>query len=413
MGRRNAYLAVVLAVAAFCGFSSLQAGKTWRAVGAVQPRISPDGASIAFAYQGAIWRVPREGGLMRRLTSGKGFDGEPAWSPDGRMILFADALTGAVARVDAETGQLKPMAAASVNGRLAVHPDGKRLLGNFKTLAWLDLETGAVTPLLDPSRAAAVFALSPDGSSVAFATSQDVPGEQGGHDGPSMDVWIAAAGKVEKLTRFPSRIYTLAWAGEELLAVSDLGGAHNDLWAIPLRDPERPRKLTSGQADEDRPSVSKDGRWLAYTDNREGATALVVRDLRGGEERTVAVTGLDFGEPAGTLKVSVVEKGSGKPLVARVALREHDGKPLAPPGSLYRLSGDQMHFYCDRVADLSVPAGKIHAYAYRGIEYRMAHAEVDVAAGKAAELRIELVRWTGPTWRGWGGGGKHITTNSG
>ncbi|HLF92468.1 MAG TPA: hypothetical protein VJB14_03340, partial [Planctomycetota bacterium] len=91
MGRRNAYLAVVLAVAAFCGFSSLQAGKTWRAVGAVQPRISPDGASIAFAYQGAIWRVPREGGLMRRLTSGKGFDGEPAWSPDGRMILFADA----------------------------------------------------------------------------------------------------------------------------------------------------------------------------------------------------------------------------------------------------------------------------------------------------------------------------------
>jgi len=49
MGRRNAYLAVVLAVAAFCGFSSLQAGKTWRAVGVscrmrstAKVRISPD-----------------------------------------------------------------------------------------------------------------------------------------------------------------------------------------------------------------------------------------------------------------------------------------------------------------------------------------------------------------------------------
>lgn len=416
MGRRTAYLAVLLAVAAFCGFSSLQGGRSWRAIGAVQPRLSPDGASIAFAYQGAIWRAPREGGLMRRLTSGKGFDGEPAWSPDGRSIVFADAFTGAIARVDAETGQAKPVPRAAVNGRLQVHPDGKRLLGNFKTLSWLDLETGAVTPLLDPPRAAAVFALSPDGDRVAFASSQDVPGEQGGNDGPQMDLWIAAgggAGKVEKLTRFPSRIFTLAWAGEELLAVTDLGGAHNDLWAIPLRDPERPRKLTSGQADEDWPSVSADGRWMAYTDNREGATALVVRDLRGGDEKTVAITGLDFGTPSGTLKVSVVEKGTGKPLVARVALREHDGKPLAPPGVLYRLSGDQMHFYCDRVADLSVPAGKLHAYAYRGIEYRMAHAEVEVAPGKAAEVRIELERWTDPPARGWWDGENHIHANYG
>ncbi len=413
MARRNIYLGILLAVAAFCGFSAVQGGRSWRAIGAVQSRISPDGASIAFAYQGAIWRVPRDGGLMRRLTSGKGFDGEPAWSPDGRWIAYADALTGAVARVDAETGQPKPMPPATVNGRLAVHPDGKRLLGNFKTLGWLDLETGAITPLLDPPRAAAVFALSPDGARVAFATSQDVPGEQGGYDGPQMDVWIAAGGKVEKLTRFPSRIYTLGWAVDELLAVSDLGGAHNDLWAIPLKDPDRPRKLTSGQADEDWPSVSADGRWLVYTDNREGATALVVRDLRSGEERTVAITGVDFGVPAGTLKVSVVEKGSGKPLVARVALREHDGKTLAPPGALYRLSGDQMHFYCDRAADLSVPAGKIHAYVYRGIEYRMAHAEVDVAAGKAAELRIELERWTDPTARGWWDGENHIHANYG
>jgi len=413
MVRRNAYLVILAGALALCGLSALQGGKTRRAIGAVQPRISPDGSAIAFACQGALWRVPREGGLMRRLTSGKGFDGEPAWSPDGRRIYFADAFSGAVARVDAETGEIRPMAPATVNGRLQVHPDGKRLLGNFKTLAWLDIEKGAVTPVLEPPRAVPVFALSPDGSRIAYATSQDVPGEQGGNDGPQMDVWIAADGKAGKLTRFASRIFTLAWAGDELLAVSDLGGAHNDLWAIPLRDPEHPRKLTSGQGDEDWPSVSADGRWRVHTDNREGATALVVCDLRSGDESTVGITGLDFAAPTGTLKVSVVEKGTGKPLVARVALREHDGKPLAPPGSLYRLSGDQMHFYCDRVAELVVPAGKIHLYAYRGIEYRMAHAEVEVAAGKPSELRVELERWTDPPARGWYDGENHIHANYG
>lgn len=413
MAQRKLYLAILVGAVGLCGLSAVPRQASWRAIGAVQPRISPDGTTIAFAYQGSIWRVPREGGLMHRLTSGRGFDGEPAWSPDGREIFFADAFNGALSRIGAESGQRKPVPAISVNGRLQVHPDGKRLLGNFRTLAWLDLEKGTTAPVLEPPRAAAVFALSPDGARVAFATSQDVAGEQGGNDGPQMDVWIAEGGKAEKLVRFPSRIFTLGWAGEELLAASDLGGAHNDLWAIPLRDPEHPLKLTSGQADEDWPSVSADGRWLVHTDNREGATALVARDLRTGDERTVPISGIDFGAPAGTLKVSVVEKGTGKPLVARVAVREHDGKPHAPPGSLYRLNGDQMHFYCDRVASLAVPAGKLHVYAFRGIEYRMGHAEVEVAEGRPSEVRVELERWADPPARGWYDGENHIHANYG
>ena len=29
--------------------------------GAIYPKLSPDGETIAFAYQGSIWRVPRQG----------------------------------------------------------------------------------------------------------------------------------------------------------------------------------------------------------------------------------------------------------------------------------------------------------------------------------------------------------------
>src|SRR5262249_30608617 len=54
------------------------------AFGPICPRLDRTGAEIVLSYQGAIWRMPRAGGTLIRLTAGAGFDIEPAWSPDGR-----------------------------------------------------------------------------------------------------------------------------------------------------------------------------------------------------------------------------------------------------------------------------------------------------------------------------------------
>lgn len=43
-------------------------------LGAVYPRIAPDGESVVFAHQGAIWRIAHSGGAMLRLTDSEGFD---------------------------------------------------------------------------------------------------------------------------------------------------------------------------------------------------------------------------------------------------------------------------------------------------------------------------------------------------
>src|SRR5262245_36703947 len=58
------------------------------AFGPIHPRLSPDGAGIAFSYLGSIWTMPRTGGTMTRLTDGEGFDVDPVWSPDGKRIAY-------------------------------------------------------------------------------------------------------------------------------------------------------------------------------------------------------------------------------------------------------------------------------------------------------------------------------------
>lgn len=395
--------------------------------GPIYPRLSRTGDQVVFSYQGAVWRMERRGGKATCLTDGSGFDIEPTWSPDGERIAYLNSpgfFQGSLRVIRADDGAPISLPKQVIAGEtLDFSPDGLRILGLFqlpdvgRTLSWFDLGTGALAPVRTGRFRPDRYALSHDGRRLAFTTTLDVPGQQSGNDGPETDVWTVASqgGEPVRAVRFPARIHELCWAaGDRVLDVAtELGGVHNDLWEIPLDDPERARRITSGQADEDRPSTSADGRWLLYTDNRQGPTALVLRDLSTGSEEMLRPSSLEYRRPTGRLVLRVQEASDGSPLAARVTLRHSGGKFHAPPGSLYRLLRGNLHFYVlDRV-EFELPAGHYETTVAHGPEYRVARDAFDVESGRTTTRTVSLTRWTRPSERGWYSGENHIHANYG
>jgi hypothetical protein len=412
-----------------------------KAIGAIHPRLSPDGKTIAFSYQGEIWTVPRAGGTMSRLTPTFRTDTEPAWSPDGKRI--ACLRESDVDIVEFPKGERVPFkGSAQTAGSYAVNrldfsADGKKLLGTFRiagkenSLAWFDLDTGDIIPLmpLPPVSYTFRFALSPDGKWIVHTAMPDQPGQQGGSDGSHTDLLkLSADGKekAEKVCTLPGRVHAIEWAdaGKSIVVAAELGQAHDDLWKIPLSDPVRGMvKLTSGQADEDRPSLSRDGRWMVYTDNQSGPTALIVRDMVSGEESTVQFDKMDYGTPTGTLRIKVMDAATKKPILARVLLqavipgfRAPPPACPAPPGSLYRTLRGRPHFYCDGIAEFAVPIYPTHGYqltVFRGPEYKVYTHVFTIEPDKTHEEIVELERWVHMARDGWYSGELHIHANYG
>ncbi|MGI8898223.1 MAG: protein kinase domain-containing protein, partial [Pyrinomonadaceae bacterium] len=80
------------------------------------PAFSPDGSEIALFQNekgpiGDYWIVPVSGGEARRLTFDTIFGGAPAWTPDGRFIIFPSQRAGSMTlwRVPVTGGQSEPV----------------------------------------------------------------------------------------------------------------------------------------------------------------------------------------------------------------------------------------------------------------------------------------------------------------
>ena len=149
----------------------------------VQPSWSPDGRRIVFARAGDVWTMADDGTGQTQLTSSPERDVHPRFSPDGTTIVFGRARgVGTEAQIPIWT-----IAADGSGERLlyddpSVHLGGDAVLESDSSLLVLedpsgggnlrvvhvDLTTGIKTPLIDHPGDDASFALSSDGSRIAF-----------------------------------------------------------------------------------------------------------------------------------------------------------------------------------------------------------------------------------------------------
>ena len=212
---------------------------------AVDLRLSPDGATVAFVvtsvdlpanrYRSRLWLAPADGSSPAYpFTSGDGRDVMPRWSPDGRRLAFVTQLENRHdldGRAPEATGSAVVVVPVTVGGqavRVAVLAD------SVSELEW-----------------------SPDGSQLAFVGRDRDEGRYGTREKPVPERDMPP----RRLDRLFYRLDSVGWTVDR----------PNRVFVVPADGSRPPRTLTSGPFEADGITWSPDGREVAFTSARHDA----------------------------------------------------------------------------------------------------------------------------------------------
>jgi serine/threonine-protein kinase len=216
------------------------------------PRISPDGTRIVLGSTLGdrdlwVWDIGQK--TLTRLTTAKGLDSYPVWTPDGRRVIYA-------AEVVAGNENLAMRAA-----------DG----------------TGALEILLKSNEHETPYTMTPDGEWVIFR--HEVPGE-----GTNLDILNLKTRDAKPLiaTKFNERNAELSPDGRLLAYQSDETGRF-EVYVRPFPNVDNGKKQVSNGGGV-RPAWSRDGQRLFYETNSNASATMNVVERKGGGA-------LEFGPP--------------------------------------------------------------------------------------------------------------------
>jgi len=231
--------------------------------------VSPDHKTIILDLQETLWSLPISGGKAKRLTDPLLEPSRPDWSPKGDLVAFQGYKGG--------TFHIWVM-----------KPDG----------------TG-VRQLTDGHGDDREPRISPDGTKVAFASDRTFRG--------NYDIWVAdiITGKLTQKTSGPEEEYEPTWSpdGMKIAFVSGMGVARGhgasvsgveiksvdaaggiaSVFSLPKEpiDPAAGPMAALGGKHIDSPSISPDGKDIAYTLSVGGKSELIVGSKKVGSAEDV------------------------------------------------------------------------------------------------------------------------------
>jgi Tol biopolymer transport system component len=258
--------------------------------------VSPDGRTIVFDLLGDLYTVPVGGGTATRITSGRAFDTQPRFSPDGRAIAFSSDRSGS-------------------DNIWVVSPDGTGARavtqdkdGGLSAPAWTPdgaYHVARKDPTYDRRGSAELRLYRADGTGVpgvGLTRRQD----QGGlnPNGPAAS---------------PDGRFIYFSHGHRSL---DATWVPWQVWRIDRHTGEY-TQITAGYRGAVRPALSKDGRPLANVRRDHAQGALVLRDLETGEERDLA-NGLDRDDQRARRITTPIPGSPSRPMAGRWSSRRSD-----------------------------------------------------------------------------------------
>jgi hypothetical protein len=107
------------------------------------------------------------------------------------------------------------------------------------------------------------------------------------------------------------------------------------------------------------------------------------------------------------LTVEVRDRGSGKPVPARLSLKDEAGTPRTPAGVITYSKGEENHFIAAVPVSMRLPAGRYTLVVARGPEYRTQTLSIALKAGQALRQTVLMDRWIEMNHRGWYSGDLH------
>ena len=405
---------------------------------------SPEGHDLVLSMQGALWMHRIGSPETRMVTSGPGYDFQPDWSPDGRLVVYASYNDDQVdlRLLDVASGRSRAFVSdGAVNVDPRFSPDGRRVAwvstaheGRFHIFAAdVTADGPAVPERLTEDRDSGLPryyysrldhylspAWSPRGDDILFISNQ-------GHIWGTGGFWRAAArpGAAAREIRYEETTWRARpdWSpdGRRIAYASYLGGQWHQIWLMTEAGGDV-FPLTYGAFDATNPRWSPDGRRLVYVSNERGDTDLHVITVPGGLDTRVDLGSLRRPGDWGRLRIDLVDRASGRPIAARVSVLGPDGRFYAPDDA-WRHADEAFvrgssrfeygYFHARGRFQMAVPPGRQRVEISRGPEYAVSLTEVEVAPGATATRRAALRRLADMPARGWRAADLHVHMNYG
>jgi len=312
-------------------------------LGYSEPTFSPDGERLACTgltgpgiTTTQIWSMRFDGTDPVEVTSGKTFDINPVWSPDGNKLFFISDRGGIkdvwwmpVDNRGQSIGPAQPLTVGVGIETIAFSKDGLHLayakIADYSNIWSMPivkdraLSLNEATALTAENHFIELLSLSPDGQWIAFDSNRSgnidlwIMRNDGtelrqftthpAHDWApewspdgkkivfhslrrgNRDLYVrpVAGGAVTPLTVHPEQDFLPRWSpdGEEIAFFSSRSG-NLDIWIIPSEGGE-PRQMTTHPGQDQTPIWSPDGKHIAFSSKRTGQFEVFIISIDGGE----------------------------------------------------------------------------------------------------------------------------------